>query len=203
MLIQILLTLRLCLEEYSICSQKKHVYCCCWVSEVLVPQSCPTLCHPMWPHGARQAPLSMEFSRQRTAEWMSVPFSKGSSQPRDQTQVSHRFFTNWAIKEALLLGEIFYKCQFNTVGRQWCSVLFTCNFFSLPVPSVTGRGISNYHYRNIFFSFGSDGCCLVYCEALSLIYINLGLLCLLGKLTFLSLCNVLLYPWQFSLIWSL
>ena len=139
----------------------------------------------------------------RTVEWMLVPFSRASSQPRDQTQVSHRFFTNWAIKEALLLGEIFYKCQFNTVGRQSCSVLFTCNFFSLPVLSVTERGISNYHYRNIFFSFSSDGCCLVYCEALSLVYIYLGLLCLLGKLTFLSLCNILLYPWQFSLIWSL
>ena len=72
MLIQILLTLRICLEEYSICSQKKHVYCCCWVSEVLVPQSCPALCHPMWPHGARQAPLSMEFSRQE--QWSECQF---------------------------------------------------------------------------------------------------------------------------------
>ena len=32
----------------------------------------------------------------RTLEWIAVPSSKGSSQPRDQTQVSHiagRFFT--------------------------------------------------------------------------------------------------------------
>ena len=36
-------------------------------------------------------------------EWVAFPFSKGSSQPRDQTQVSgiaSRFFTNWATREA-------------------------------------------------------------------------------------------------------
>ena len=35
----------------------------------------------------------------RILEWVAIPFSKGSSQPRDQTQVSHivgRFFTSWA-----------------------------------------------------------------------------------------------------------
>ena len=40
----------------------------------------------------------------RILEWIAFPFSRGSSQPRDQTQVSHiagRFFTNWATKEAL------------------------------------------------------------------------------------------------------
>ena len=45
---------------------------------------------------------SMEFSR--ILEWVALPFSKGSSQPRDRTQVScitGRFFTNWAIREAL------------------------------------------------------------------------------------------------------
>ena len=49
-----------------------------------------------------QAPLSMEFSRQ---EWVSIPFSKGSSQPRNQTWISciaGRFFTVWATRETLL-----------------------------------------------------------------------------------------------------
>ena len=34
----------------------------------------------------------------RILEWAAIPFSKGSSQPRDQTQVSHitgGFFTSW------------------------------------------------------------------------------------------------------------
>ena len=38
----------------------------------------------------------------RILEWVSIPFSRGSSQPRDQTQVSsiaHRFFTIWATQE--------------------------------------------------------------------------------------------------------
>ena len=41
----------------------------------------------------------------RILEWVAFPFSKGSSQPRGQTQVSHmvgRFFTSWAIREVLI-----------------------------------------------------------------------------------------------------
>ena len=61
-----------------------------------VSQSCPTLCDPMdcIVHGILQA---------RTLEWVAVPFSRGSSQPRDQTQVSHisgGFFTSWTTRKA-------------------------------------------------------------------------------------------------------
>ena len=38
----------------------------------------------------------------RTLEWVAFPFSRGSSQPRDQTHVFHiagRFFTVWATRE--------------------------------------------------------------------------------------------------------
>ena len=48
----------------------------------------------LWPHGILQA---------RILEWVTDPFSRGSSQPRDQTQVSGivgGFFTSWATKEA-------------------------------------------------------------------------------------------------------
>ena len=48
----------------------------------------------------------------RILEWVSFSFSRGFSQPRDQTQVSHiagRFFTSWATGEALeLVGVWFY-----------------------------------------------------------------------------------------------
>ena len=40
----------------------------------------------------------------RILEWVAVPFSTGSSQPRDQNQVSHiagGFFISWATREAL------------------------------------------------------------------------------------------------------
>ena len=39
----------------------------------------------------------------RILEWVAVPFSRGSSRPRDWTLVSHidgRFFTSWATREA-------------------------------------------------------------------------------------------------------
>ena len=39
----------------------------------------------------------------RILEWIAFPFSRGSSQPRDRTQVSRiagRFFTSWATREA-------------------------------------------------------------------------------------------------------
>ena len=40
----------------------------------------------------------------RILEWVAFPFSRGSSQPRDQTQISRiagGFFTSWATREAL------------------------------------------------------------------------------------------------------
>ena len=39
----------------------------------------------------------------RILEWVAVPFSRASSQPRDRTQVSYiegGFFTSWATREA-------------------------------------------------------------------------------------------------------
>ena len=58
--------------------------------KVKVAQLCPTLCYPMdyIAHGILQA---------RILEWVAVPFSRGSSQPRDRTQVSRiagGFFTS-------------------------------------------------------------------------------------------------------------
>ena len=63
-------------------------------SEVLVTQSCLTLSPPgSSVHGVFQA---------RVLEWVAVPFSRGSSRPRDWTWVSciaGKFFTIWAIRE--------------------------------------------------------------------------------------------------------
>ena len=52
---------------------------------------------------AHQALLSMGILQARILEWAAMPSSRGSSQPRDWTQVSHiagGFFTIWAISEA-------------------------------------------------------------------------------------------------------
>ena len=75
------------------------IYCCWdtkWVKvKVKVTQLCPTLCDPMdyMVHGILQA---------RILEWVAFPFSRGSSPPRNWTQVFHiagRFFTSWATRK--------------------------------------------------------------------------------------------------------
>ena len=50
--------------------------------KVKVTQSCLTLCNPInyTVHGILQA---------RILEWVALPFSRGSSEPRDRIQVSH------------------------------------------------------------------------------------------------------------------
>ena len=58
----------------------------------------------LWPHGLYSPPGSSvhEILQARILEWVAVPFSRGSSQPRDWTRVSYtagRFFTIWATRE--------------------------------------------------------------------------------------------------------
>ena len=65
---------------------------------------------------AHQAPLSMGILQARILEWISYPFSRGSSQPRDWTQVSciaGRFFTPWVTREDL---------GHNSYARKWKSL---------------------------------------------------------------------------------
>ena len=86
----------------------------CWSVKVkvLVAQLCLTLFHPMdcsMPgssvHGISQAEI---------LEWVAIPFSRGSSQPRDGIWVSWivgRFFTIWATREA-------------QSARKWKAIIF-------------------------------------------------------------------------------
>ena len=60
----------------------------------------------------------------RILEWVAFPFSRVSSQPRDQTQVSliaSEFFTIWATREAHSKYETFLSQLLNFIivaGRQ-------------------------------------------------------------------------------------
>ena len=68
---------------------------------VLVSQSCPTLCDPM--DCSLPGSSVHGIFRARILEWVAISFSKGSSLPKDRTQVSctaSRFFTIWATREA-------------------------------------------------------------------------------------------------------
>ena len=92
------------------CLLLSFVVTMCWVTSLSPPfkevkwsevtQLCLTLCDPMdcslsgsSAHGIFQA---------RALEWIAILFSRGSSQPRDRTRVSHvagRRFTVWATRE--------------------------------------------------------------------------------------------------------
>ena len=55
------------------------------------------LCRTLQPHGL------YGILQARVLKWVAFPFSRESSQPRNQTRVScitGRFFTNWALREA-------------------------------------------------------------------------------------------------------
>ena len=71
----------------------------------IVAQSCQILCDPM-----DYSPPGSSVHRilqGRILEWFAMPFSRGSSQPRDWTWVSHiagKLFTVWAPWEAWCIG---------------------------------------------------------------------------------------------------
>ena len=78
---------------------RKIIYVCICV--MLIAQLCPTLCEPM----DYSPPLSSIHGilQARILELVAIFFSRGSSQLRDQTQISHiagGLFTIWAIREA-------------------------------------------------------------------------------------------------------
>ena len=87
----------------------------------------------------------------RALEWVAFPFSRGSSQPRDQTQVScmaDRFFSIWATREVpsgslrnlgdkrvgFQYGDSFQKCGWE--GRKRGHLIL-----SLPGPGYATRGL--------------------------------------------------------------
>ena len=73
--------------------------------KVLVAELCPTLHDPM--DGRAPGSSVHVISQARILEWVAISFSKESSRPRDQTQVSYiagEFFTIWATREALILS---------------------------------------------------------------------------------------------------
>ena len=103
--------------------------------KVKVIQSCPTLCDPMnfIVHGILQA---------RILEWVAFPFSRGSSQPRDWTQVSciaGEFFTSWATREAQLL--------LWSLKLKMISILKT-ETWPPTVAKIAGRNINNLRHAD-------------------------------------------------------
>ena len=57
------------------------------LSESEVTQSCPTFCDPM--DCSLPGSSVHGIFQERVLEWVAISFSRGSSQPRDGTRVSH------------------------------------------------------------------------------------------------------------------
>ena len=106
-------------------------------SESEVAQSCPTLCDPMdWSlsgssvHGVFQV---------RILKWIAISFSRGSSQPKNRTQVSciaGRFFTNWAMREGRIVTILWWFLLY--INMNWPQVYMcpTKSWTPLPPPSL-------------------------------------------------------------------
>ena len=105
-------------------------------SEMKVAQSCPTLCDPV--DCSLLGSSVPGIFQARILEWIAIPFSKGSSQPRDQTQASCTaggFYTTWAILHA---ARIVDTCRpqspspLTPVSPPWCPCicsLHLCLYF--------------------------------------------------------------------------
>ena len=92
----------------------------------------------------------------RILEWVAISFSRGSSQPRDQTQVSSiagRFLTIWAIRETIyiiyyyILYYIIYNIHY--INISWyihiLTYIYTCpQFLKFSLPSGTA-GFQSCH----------------------------------------------------------
>ena len=106
---------------------------------------CPTLCDmDCSPPGSSVH----EIFQARILEWVAISFSRGSSQPRDQTQVSctaGRFFTDRATRKALitldrlnnLLQFYISTCSFTLLFYVMEIAFFPLNFINYPLLSST------------------------------------------------------------------
>ena len=118
------------------------ISCLKW-SEVRVAQSCLTPCDPMdySVHGILQA---------RILEWVAILqgiFSRGSSEPRDRSQVSliaGGFFTHWFTREAhFLLDHIqFTLIHGPNIQGSYAALFYTALDFTF----ITDTSTSEHHF---------------------------------------------------------
>ena len=83
----------------------------------------------------------------RILEWVAVPFSRGSSQPRDRTQVSHiagGFFISWATREALNVNTSYLKINIslkNRLNARKFKIWLSCPWCNYGKSTVTSMNI--------------------------------------------------------------
>ena len=139
-------------------------------------QSCLTLFNPV--DGSLSGSSVHGLLQVRILEWVAIPFSRGSSQPRDQIRVSPvagTFFTVWVIREALVnmtklilnpvdqhrgiiaLDNICKALSYSLVLHGRCRVtLVPPNSVLLPSPTLYPNS-KNYRQFNISFKIQFPG----------------------------------------------
>ena len=115
-------------KQVSVGSYDKEIYIYSFVRnyQVLVTRSCPTPCNPM----TCSLPGSSIYGifQTRILKWVTISFSRGYSQPRDQTWVcciAVRLFTTWAL----------YQLTPNCLSKWLCHFAF--------LPSMNGISCSS------------------------------------------------------------
>ena len=88
-----------------------------------------TLCYVMWKSFSC---VWLGIFQARILEWVAVPFSTGSSQPRYRTQVSHiagGFFTSWATREVVILLHKLLLIHLPSISQNlWMCLVFWVSF---------------------------------------------------------------------------
>ena len=139
-------------------------------SESEVAQLCPTLCDPM--DGSLPGFSVHRIPRQKywSGLWQPISFSRGPSQPRDWTRVSHtagRRFTIWATREAQKdkvsnlafgtyeIGRVKLEFHFlHLLNREILFGLFKGFVISSEVPDPT-YDLNNWNFYFLLFNFVS------------------------------------------------
>ena len=104
--------------------------------KVLVAPSYPIVCHPM--DCSPPACSVHRILQARILEWFAIPFSRGSSQPRDQTQVSH------------FAGGFFYQRSHQGSPRR-------LEWVACPFSSRSSRTRVLLHCRQILYQLSYQG----------------------------------------------
>ena len=114
-------------------------------------QLCLTPCNPM--DFSLPGSSVLGILQARTPEWVAMPSSSGSSQPRDPTHVSHVSCTGrWVLHHQCHLGRLWHRR-----GKQW--LLFTEGLLCVPFRAaslnthgpVLAMGLTgDHHYRPHF-----------------------------------------------------
>ena len=115
--------------------------------------SCVWLFVTLWAV-ACQAPLSMGILQGRILGWVAMPSSRGSSQSRDQTQVSCTaggFFTIWAIFTIWATREALVCVHTHTHTHTHMNILYTYihEWYWLEIPEIHHSFIMSSFYTTV------------------------------------------------------